>query len=58
MSKPLNATATKDTTCTACGQPIAKDERCAMFRERALTSAEARHGGMHPLRRWCAACAK
>lgn len=55
--KKLNATAIRDTTCTRCKAPIAKGARCAMFRERALSSHEAQHSGLYPMRRWCEGCA-
>lgn len=55
--KKLNATALRDTTCHRCKTPIAKGARCAMFRERALSSHEAMHAGLYPMRRWCADCA-
>lgn len=58
MSHPVNATATRDTTCTRCRRAIPQGERCAVFRERALSSAEARNAGtLYPKRRWCVACA-
>lgn len=54
----INATATRDTTCTRCNAPIAKGARCSVFRERALSNAEARNAGtLYPKRRWCTVCA-
>lgn len=54
----LNATAVRDTFCTACRRKIPQGERIAMFRERALSSHEACAAGtMYPMRRWCAQCA-
>lgn len=57
MAKKVNATATRDTHCTRCRAVIRKGERCAVFRERALSSHEAIHGGAYPQRRWCVPCA-
>lgn len=52
----LNATARRDFV-GSCGHAIKKGERLKMFRERALTSWEARHAGtIYPMRRVCAAC--
>lgn len=54
-----NAIAVRDTKCTRCEAPIAKGERCSVFRERATSSAEARNAGtMYPKRRWCMVCAR
>lgn len=58
MSKPVNATATRDTTCMRCAAPIARGARCSLFRERALSYREAAHSGtLYPKRRWCVDCA-
>lgn len=57
-AKKINATAIRDTHCQWCRGHIAKGERCAMFRERAVSYREAMHAGtMRPMRRWCATCA-
>jgi len=54
----LNATALRDTACTRCGATIRLGERMRVFRERALSSAEARNAGtLYPRRRWCRTCA-
>jgi len=57
--KNINATAIRDTKCQRCSRLIVKGERCAIFRERAISSHEASHAGsLYPKRRWCIDCAK
>lgn len=57
MAHKLNATAKRDFKCAVCSAAIKKGDRVAMFRERAISSHEACHAGMYPMRTRCAKCA-
>lgn len=52
-----NATVKRSRPCSRCSKPMAVGSRCLMFRERALSSHEACHGGLYPWRYLCVGCA-
>jgi len=58
MMKKLNGHIGKVRKCSRCGKQMQVNDRCAIFRERALSMREASHAGtMYPRRAWCVTCA-